>query len=391
MANKIVLKKSSVAAKVPLATDLDVGEIAVNLVDKKLYSKDAGGTVILVGTGSAATVAGSNTQIQYNNSGAFGASAGLTFDGTNFATTGTATAKSFIPTSATIPAIGMYKYDSTTLGLSAGYSTPLTKMNNVGLSVGLYSTTPTAKIHINSNYDYGSSYTATTTNGIGLYNEGGTITIDGINSYASTINWFNVNSLRATNLSFNYVDWSFTTVTNAATLYIEGVPAGSTNGANTTGITNPYALYVASGKSYFGGSITSIGTSIFSGNNKFGSTATPTVPVDVAGAVLASGNITGGYNNPANGTTAMAFGSYNVVKVTPNASATYTTTIPAAGTRLTLIVLTSGTSSYTITFGTGFKTTGTLVTGTTSARYFNISFVSDGSNVIETGRTVAIA
>ena len=52
MANKIILKKSSVTSKVPLATDLDTGELAVNLVDKKLYSKDAGGNVILVGSGT---------------------------------------------------------------------------------------------------------------------------------------------------------------------------------------------------------------------------------------------------------------------------------------------------------------------------------------------------
>lgn len=51
MANKIILKKSSVATKVPLAADLEVGEIAVNLVDQKLYTKNAGGTVILVGSG----------------------------------------------------------------------------------------------------------------------------------------------------------------------------------------------------------------------------------------------------------------------------------------------------------------------------------------------------
>ena len=109
------------------------------------------------------------------------------------------------------------------------------------------------------------------------------------------------------------------------------------------------------------------------------------------GAVSSTANITGGYNNPAAGTTAMAFGSYNVVKVTPNATASFTTTVPAAGTQLTLIILTSGTSSYTITFSTGFKTTGTLATGTTTARYFRISFVSDGTNVLETARTVAIA
>lgn len=53
MANKIILKKTSTASKVPLSTDLEVGELAVNLADQKLYSKDAGGTVILVGSGTA--------------------------------------------------------------------------------------------------------------------------------------------------------------------------------------------------------------------------------------------------------------------------------------------------------------------------------------------------
>jgi hypothetical protein len=53
MANKIILKKTSTASKVPLSTDLEVGEIAVNLADQKLYSKNAGGTVVLVGSGTA--------------------------------------------------------------------------------------------------------------------------------------------------------------------------------------------------------------------------------------------------------------------------------------------------------------------------------------------------
>lgn len=51
MANKIILKKSSVASKVPVAGDLEVGELAVNLTDKKLFSKDSGGTVIELGGG----------------------------------------------------------------------------------------------------------------------------------------------------------------------------------------------------------------------------------------------------------------------------------------------------------------------------------------------------
>jgi hypothetical protein len=54
MPNTIILKRSSVAAKIPLAADLQTGELAVNLVDRKLYSKNAAGTVIEVGNGYGA-------------------------------------------------------------------------------------------------------------------------------------------------------------------------------------------------------------------------------------------------------------------------------------------------------------------------------------------------
>ena len=44
----LILKKSSVAGKVPLTTDLQQGELAVNTADKLLYTKDSGGTVVLL-------------------------------------------------------------------------------------------------------------------------------------------------------------------------------------------------------------------------------------------------------------------------------------------------------------------------------------------------------
>jgi hypothetical protein len=91
------------------------------------------------------------------------------------------------------------------------------------------------------------------------------------------------------------------------------------------------------------------------------------------------------------GTTAMALATNINVQVTPNANATFTTTVPSAGLRCQLYILTSGTSSYTITFGTGFRTTGTLATGTTTARYFMLSFISDGTVLVETSRTAAMA
>jgi hypothetical protein len=87
----------------------------------------------------------------------------------------------------------------------------------------------------------------------------------------------------------------------------------------------------------------------------------------------------------------MALATNINVQVTPNATGTFTTTVPSAGLRCQLLILTSGASSYTITFGTGFRTTGTLATGTTTARYFMLSFISDGTVLVETSRTAAMA
>lgn len=64
--------------------------------------------------------------------------------------------------------------------------------------------------------------------------------------------------------------------------------------------------------------------------------------------------------------------------------------IPKAGKRFSVIVRTSGTTSYTLTFNTGFKSTGTLATGTVDAKYFTVNFISDGIQAIETSRTTAM-
>ena len=45
MSNKIILKKSSVVAKVPVVGDLDYGELALNYADGKLYYKNSNNTV----------------------------------------------------------------------------------------------------------------------------------------------------------------------------------------------------------------------------------------------------------------------------------------------------------------------------------------------------------
>jgi hypothetical protein len=76
--------------------------------------------------------------------------------------------------------------------------------------------------------------------------------------------------------------------------------------------------------------------------------------------------------------------------LTVTANRTLTTTVPVAGSIRTVLILTAGASSFTVTFGTGFKPTATLATGTVAARVFALSFISDGTNLYETSRTIAM-
>jgi hypothetical protein len=63
MANKIILKKSSVSNKVPLSTDLEYGELALNYSDGKLYFKNASNNIesFQSDLSSFATLSGSQT------------------------------------------------------------------------------------------------------------------------------------------------------------------------------------------------------------------------------------------------------------------------------------------------------------------------------------------
>lgn len=48
MATVIKLKRSETASSVPQSTDLQVGELAINTADKKIYVKDSGNNIIEV-------------------------------------------------------------------------------------------------------------------------------------------------------------------------------------------------------------------------------------------------------------------------------------------------------------------------------------------------------
>lgn len=66
------------------------------------------------------------------------------------------------------------------------------------------------------------------------------------------------------------------------------------------------------------------------------------------------------------------------------------TTGAVSGRTYALVITTSGTTSRTLTFSTNFKTTGTLATGTTSAKKFVITFIFDGTSFNEVSRTTAM-
>lgn len=158
-----------------------------------------------------------------------------------------------------------------------------------------------------------------------------------------------------------------------------------------TGGGNSWNFYAnGTAPNYFEGQV-SIGTATLTASKFYVSgNAAISSTLSVTGNITGGAQIAGKYTALANGTTAMALATNAVVKVTPTATATYTTTVAPAGSRATVIIATSGTTSYTITFGTGFVTTGTLATGTVTAKTFAIDFVSDGTSMIETSRTTAM-
>jgi len=51
MANKIILKKSAVSGKVPIADDLVYGEVALNYADGRMYYRKSDDTIGQIGSG----------------------------------------------------------------------------------------------------------------------------------------------------------------------------------------------------------------------------------------------------------------------------------------------------------------------------------------------------
>lgn len=88
------------------------------------------------------------------------------------------------------------------------------------------------------------------------------------------------------------------------------------------------------------------------------------------------------------GTVSMDFSLGQIYTITPTGAVTLNATNCATGKEATVIVLTSGTTTFTITPTTNFKGT-PLATGTTTAKTFGWSFVCNGTTAVQMGSATA--
>ena len=155
----------------------------------------------------------------------------------------------------------------------------------------------------------------------------------------------------------------------------------TTNGTFT--IQNDRSIGTSGALTFAGNTSDNIVIDHNSGNVGIG-TSSPATKLDV------NGQISGKFTDVGTNTAAQALATNHVSQVTISANTTLTTTVPPAGAQAIVIIVSSGVTSRTVTFGAGFASTGTLATGTTADRRFVVSFVSDGTRLIECSRTAAI-
>ena len=136
MANRLLIKRSAVANKIPLVGDLDLGEIAVNTYDGKMYMKKNNGvdSVVQIGTGVDQLALLTDVQLTSPASNEV-----LTYNGTKWINNATTPAAASIVISTwTLLSGTLYYYDFT---------------HNLGtrnVVVSLFDTTTNALVHADS-------------------------------------------------------------------------------------------------------------------------------------------------------------------------------------------------------------------------------------------------
>ncbi len=127
------------------------------------------------------------------------------------------------------------------------------------------------------------------------------------------------------------------------------------------------------------------GTGTASGTNTGDQTITLTGDVTGTGTgsfatAIGAGKVTDAMRVDTSAATSATTGTMTVnmtsaiITITPTGACTFNASGGRTGRIITFSITTSGVTSFTLTWGTNFRKTGTLATGTTSARFFAVTF-----------------
>lgn len=239
----ILIYSSSTASSAPAVgnlTNSTLGsELAINITDGKLFYKDNANAIQVIGWkvvpvsagGTGLTSLTANGILYAPTTSTMATSSGLTFDGTNFATTGSATATALIPSGSSVPTNGMYLPAANTVAFSTN-STKRVNISDTGAVTLNGTASDTAQLYNRGNvtsattaYGYYGAHTVqsdVTSTAVGiratLGTAAATFTVANMYQYQAAQGTFGLNS----------------TVTNQMGFY---------SGANLTGATNNYSFY----------------------------------------------------------------------------------------------------------------------------------------------------
>ena len=271
MPTTIKLKNSVTTTNAP--SSLAQGEVAINVTDKKVWVGNAATTPVqIVGTGAGGgAAAGSNTQVQYNSSGALAGSANLTFNGT------TLVANDITDSSLTVNRV-VYAGTAGNLVNSANFTfngTTVTMANDAsisGLTVGKGGGIATNSTAVGLQALYNASSTGTENSAFGrqalysLTSGGSDVAVGNYALYLNTTGNYN------TALGYSALQNNTTASNNTAVGYQAGY-------SNTTGTNNMYVGFQA-GSGATGSFSTCVGyqagqnnTDAVYGNDFFGNSA----------------------------------------------------------------------------------------------------------------------